>query len=194
MGSITSSAPVEIRKPGRRLTMLLGVPWLVIETSLGSLIVELNACRAPNTCANFLRYVDGECYDGGQFHRTVRLGNQPDSSVLIEVIQASKREDLAEDMFPPIELERTSETGLRHRSGAISMARSGPDSATSDFFICVGDQPELDFGGARNPDGQGFAVFGEVLWGMDVVLEIQKSPAEGQTLSPPIKILRVSRL
>ena len=72
------------------------------------------------------------------------------------------------------------------------MARDGPDTATSDFFICIGDQPELDFGGKRNPDGQGFAAFGRVVKGMDVVRTIQKSPADGQTLKPAIRIVRES--
>ena len=80
-----------------------------------------------------------------------------------------------------------------HKDGTISMARDGPDSAMSDFFICVGDQPELDFGGKRNPDGQGFAAFGRVVKGMDVVKKIQASKADGQTLTPPVKIIKVTR-
>lgn len=167
---------------------------LVISTSLGKIVVALEEGRAPKTCANFLQYVENGCYCGGHFHRTVRLDNQQTSPVLIEVVQASKREDLPDDMFPPVALERTSETGLSHLNGALSMARSEPDSATSDFFICVGDQPELDFGGARNPDGQGFAVFGEVLEGMEVVRQIQQSQAEGQKLTPPIEIIQIARL
>jgi peptidyl-prolyl cis-trans isomerase A (cyclophilin A) len=74
------------------------------------------------------------------------------------------------------------------------MARSGPDSATSSFFICIGDQPSLDFGGARNADGQGFAAFGRVVSGMDVVRKIHQAPAQGETLAPPVKILKVERL
>jgi peptidyl-prolyl cis-trans isomerase A (cyclophilin A) len=74
------------------------------------------------------------------------------------------------------------------------MARDGPDTATSDFFICIGDQPELDFGGKRNPDGQGFAAFGRVVKGMDVVKKIQGAEADGQTLKPPVKIVKVKRL
>jgi peptidyl-prolyl cis-trans isomerase A (cyclophilin A) len=85
-------------------------------------------------------------------------------------------------------------SGILHKDGTISMARSGPDTAVSDFFICIGDQPSLDFGGARNPDGQGFAAFGRVVAGMDVVRAIHKAPAEGETLSPPIVITRASRV
>ena len=88
----------------------------------------------------------------------------------------------------------TRDTGLRHLDGTISMARGTPDSATSDFFICVGDQPELDFGGKRNPDGQGFAAFGRVVRGIEVVRKIQGRPAVGQAITPPVRIITVRRL
>jgi peptidyl-prolyl cis-trans isomerase A (cyclophilin A) len=84
-------------------------------------------------------------------------------------------------------------TGLKHKDGTMLMARDGPDTATSDFFICIGDRPELDFGGKRNPDGQGFAAFGQVVRGMDVVRKIETSPADGQMLVPPVKVVRVVR-
>ncbi len=165
------------------------------ETAAGAFVVELDD-RAPATVENFLRYVDGGFYDGGRFHRTVTTqpDNQPDKSVKIDVIQAGADPAREAESFAPIALERTSVTGLRHVDGAMSMARDGPDSATSDFFVCVGDQPALDFGGRRNPDGQGFAVFGRVVEGMDVVRRIHRSAADGQTLSPPIAILRSRRL
>jgi peptidyl-prolyl cis-trans isomerase A (cyclophilin A) len=95
--------------------------------------------------------------------------------------------------FPPIKLERTNKTGIRHLDGTISMARDGPDTGTSDFFICIGNQPSLDFGGKRNPDGQGFAAFGRVLLGMDVVRRIQEAPAKGQALQPPVAITNIVR-
>src|SRR5205807_9659234 len=94
----------------------------------------------------------------------------------------------------PVKLERTNKTGLSHKDGTISMARDEPDTATFEFFLCLGDQPELDFGGKRNPDGQGFAAFGRVVKGMDVVKKIQAAPAEGQTLMPPAKILKITRI
>jgi peptidyl-prolyl cis-trans isomerase A (cyclophilin A) len=166
---------------------------VVIQTEKGDIEVELEAAKAPNTVANFLRYVDGKFYDGGRFHRTVRPDNQPDDKVKIEVIQAGVAPSEAKESFAPIKLERTRDTGLRHRDGTISMARDGPDTATSGFFLCVGDQPELDFGGKRNPDGQGFAAFGRVVKGMDVVKKIQAAPSEGQTLTPPVKIVKVVR-
>jgi peptidyl-prolyl cis-trans isomerase A (cyclophilin A) len=170
-----------------------GLVHVLIESEQGSIEVEVDAARAPITVANFLRYVDDGFYDGGQFHRTVTMGNQPNDTVRIEVIQAGVNPSRADERFEPIPLERTTLTGLAHHDGAISMARRTPDSAVSDFFICIGDQPSLDFGGPRNPDGQGFAAFGSVVRGMDVVRAIQSAPAEGQGLTPPVRILRVQR-
>jgi peptidyl-prolyl cis-trans isomerase A (cyclophilin A) len=166
---------------------------VIIETDKGDVEVALDAGRAPVTVANFLRYVDAKFYDGGRFHRTVKPDNQPDNKVKIEVIQGGTPPQKAKDDFPPIKLERTRDTKLSHKDGTISMARDGVDTATSDFFICIGDQPELDFGGKRNPDSQGFAAFGKVVKGMDVVKKIQSSAAEGQNLTPAVKIVKISR-
>jgi peptidyl-prolyl cis-trans isomerase A (cyclophilin A) len=166
---------------------------VLIVTDKGEIEVELDSSRAPKTVANFLRYVDGKFYQGGRFHRTVTRDNQPGNKVKIEVIQAGIDPGRTSDEFPPIPLERTRETKLRHQNGTISMARDGPDTATSDFFICLGDQPELDFGGKRNPDGQGFAAFGRVVKGMEVVRKIQRAPHKDQDLTPAIKILRIVR-
>lgn len=166
---------------------------VTVRTEMGDIVLEVDAARAPITAANFLRYVDAGRYDGGGFHRSVRLDNQPGKTALIEVIQAGVKPDLSPADYPPIPLERTSKTGLRHHDGTLSMARDGADTATSDFFVCIGEQPALDFGGKRNPDGQGFAAFGRVLKGMDVVRRIQMSPADGQRLTPPILILSARR-
>jgi peptidyl-prolyl cis-trans isomerase A (cyclophilin A) len=171
-----------------------GSPRVLIRTERGDIEVEVDTARAPATAANFLRYVDGGFYEGGRFHRTVRLSNQPGQSVKIEVIQAGVNPSRESGGFPPIALERTTVTGLRHKDGVVSMARDGPDTATSDFFICIADQPSLDEGGRRNPDGQGFAAFGRVLKGMEVVRAIQASPADGQHLTPPIVIRSARRL
>lgn len=163
-----------------------------LDTDLGVILLELATDQAPRTVANFLRYVDAKAYDGGRFWRTVRLDNQPDKPVKIEVIQggaASEERDL-----PPVPLERTRDTGLRHRDGTVSMARGTPDSATNEFFICLGDQPELDFGGRRNPDGQGFAAFGRVLAGMEVVRKIQMGADRDQALLRPVRIHRAARV
>lgn len=170
-----------------------GIP-IVIETSLGTIRAELDSANAPATVANFLRYVDAHAYDRGRFHRTVRMDNQPDSPVKIEVIQGGAAPDSSRPRWPPVPLERTSVTGLRHLDGTLSMARSGPDTATSDFFICINAQPELDFAGKRNPDGQGFAAFGRVTDGMAIVRRIQAQPASAQSLMPPITIIRIARV
>ncbi|NNF15015.1 MAG: peptidylprolyl isomerase [Gemmatimonadetes bacterium] len=170
---------------------LVGVR-VAMHTEAGVFELVLDTVRAPITATNFLRYVDAGGYSDGYFHRTVRDDNQPTDSVKIDVVQGSRARGF--EGFGRIPLERTSLTGLRHEDGAISMARGGPDTASSDFFICVGPQPELDFGGARNPDGQGFAVFGEVVSGMEVVRRIHEADAEGQRLTPPIAILFMERI
>jgi peptidyl-prolyl cis-trans isomerase A (cyclophilin A) len=185
-GTQTGATPVRVR----------------VQTSLGDIVLELDPVRAPKTTANFLRYVDAGHYDGGTFHRTVKMDNQPESPVKIEVIQAGVSADKAKTGFEAIALERTNATGLKHVDGAVSMARGAPDSATSGWFICINDQPSLDFGGARNPDGQGFAAFGRVVSGMEVVRKIQQAPSssnrtsntEAQRLTPPIPITKVSRV
>ncbi|MCW5556998.1 MAG: peptidylprolyl isomerase, partial [Verrucomicrobiae bacterium] len=114
--------------------------------ALGDIEVELDARDAPITTANFLRYVQEGLYGGGSFFRTVTAGNQPTNRVKIAVIQAQANSDRTNQYAPPIVLERTRDTGLKHRDGTISMARDLPDSAQHHFFICIGDQPELDFG------------------------------------------------
>lgn len=168
---------------------------VLIQTELGDIEIEVDAKRAPITAENFLKYVDAGYYDGGSFHRTVKLNpdNQPNNKIKIEVIQAGVNPEKAQQRFPPIKLEGASVTGLKHKNGVISMGRLEADTAVSEFFICIGDQPELDFGGQRNPDGQGFAAFGRILTGMDVVRKIHQSPAEEQGLTPSIKIIAVKR-
>ncbi len=165
-----------------------------IQTDMGNIDLELYSSKAPVTVENFLKYVDGGFYSGGRFHRTVTMENQPNNDVRIEVIQAGINPDRREESLPSIALERTSDTGLRHVDGAISMARGGPDSARSDFFICINFQPSLDFGGDRNADGQGFAAFGKVVLGMDIVRKIQVAPYEEQRLEPPVRIQSITRI
>lgn len=167
---------------------------VALQTEKGRIVIDVDTVNAPVTAQNFLKYVQAGFYDGGAFHRTVKPDNQPQNRIRIQVVQAGVNPDRRKDEFAPIPLERTAKTGLKHVDGAISMARSLPDSATSDFFICIGPQPSLDFGGMRNPDGQGFAAFGRVLEGMDVVKAIQTAPAEGQSLRPPVRILKATRL
>lgn len=164
-----------------------------MQTEKGDIEIELYPDKAPATVANFLRYVDAKMYDDGRFYRAVKPDNQPNSTVKIEVIQALSTPGREKDQFDPIKLERTRDTKLSHKDGTLSLARDGPDTGQDEFFICIGDQPELDFGGKRNPDGQGFAAFGRVTKGMDVVKKIQSAPANGQTLTPAIKIVKVTR-
>ena len=163
----------------------------LIETSLGDIEIEVYPQKAPNTVANFLKYVDNQLYDGSSFFRVTTPANEAEREIRIEVIQGG---DVPEDeMFDPIEMENTQMTGIKHKNGTVSMARMGPNTATSHFFICIGDQPELDFNGKRNPDGQGFAAFGKVTKGMEVVRSIQSGKEKGQYLIEPIIIHRIIR-
>jgi peptidyl-prolyl cis-trans isomerase A (cyclophilin A) len=174
-------------------------PLVVFETEKGNIEIDLDTVHAPLTAANFLKYVDGKFYDDGTINRAVRPDNTIRHDVEIQVIQFQSNPARRREQFPPVALERTSATGLKHVDGAVSMARNGPDTATASFSIVIGDQPEMDFGGKRNPDGQGFAVFGHVVRGMDVVKAIHASPtgARGaygpESLDPPIKILKAYR-
>jgi peptidyl-prolyl cis-trans isomerase A (cyclophilin A) len=137
--------------------------------------------------------VDGGRYRGATFYRAVTPDNQPDKPVRIEVVQGGLGFEEQPGALPPIAHETTAQTGVRHLDGTLSMARDQPGSASSEFFICLGDQPELDFGGRRNPDGQGFAAFGRVVAGMEVARTIQRRPAAGQMLAPPVAILAIER-
>ena len=169
------------------------LPHVVFRTERGEIEMEIDTIRAPVSGKNFLRYVDGGFFTNGSFYRVVRPDNQPNDSIRIEVIQAGASREKRGQGFPPIELERTSTTGLKHLDGTISMARAGPNTATSSFFICLGPQPALDFGGMRNPDGQGFAAFGRVVRGLDVARRIQGEAANGQNLVTPVVINDATR-
>lgn len=169
-------------------------------TALGNILLEIDVANAPLTAANFLAMVDSEFYDGASFYRSVTYANDR-GSPKIEVIQGGLGDRPAP--LEPIDHESTKATGLRHVDGAISMARGDVGTASSEFFICIGDQPGLDFGAERNPDRQGFAVFGRVLSGMDVVRQIQQQEAtgasdseytSGQILTNPVVITRVRRV
>ena len=167
-----------------------------IETPHGAIDLAVDTTRAPVTAANFLKYVDAGLYDGGRFHRATRADNYTPSlpnRPLLEIIQGGIDPAKKAQGFPAIPLERTSVTGLKHVVGVVSMARGGPDSATSDFFILLNDQPSLDYGGMRFDDGQGAAAFGRVVRGLDVVRTIQQQPVEQQRLTPPVPIIKISR-
>ncbi len=167
-------------------------PQVEMKTPYGNILIEIYEDKAPITAGNFLRYVDEGRFKDAVFYRVVTPDNQPDNDIKIEVIQGGLFEDDHTDALPPIRHETTKETGIKHLDGTISMARNEPGSASSEFFICIGDQPELDFGGKRNADGQGFAAFGRVVKGMDVVRKIQGLPEKDQMLIEkiPIKIVK----
>jgi peptidyl-prolyl cis-trans isomerase A (cyclophilin A) len=173
---------------------------VLMATGLGPIELEIYTNAAPITADNFLRLVDGQHLDGGMFYRTVSPDNDNGNPV-ISVIQGGIGD--AEGPFPPITHETTSDTGLLHIDGAISMARGEVGTATTEFFICIGEQPALDFGASRNPDQQGFAVFGRVVRGMDVVKAIHEhrsdAPTEseymqGQIFEEPVAIISVRRV
>jgi len=164
---------------------------IVIKTELGDITLKLYTDKAPVTTNNFLQYVHENRLKEATFYRTVTMDNQADNNIKIEVIQGGLFEDDHPKALSPIVHETTELTGILHKDGVISMARNEPGTATCEFFICIGDQPSLDYGGERNPDGQGFAAFGKVVKGMDVVHKIHESQADGQWLEPRIKILSV---
>ncbi len=169
-------------------------------TNLGIVDIEINVAAAPISANNFLRLVDGEHMDGTTFYRSVSPEND-NGNPPISVIQGGNGS--GDSPFGPIAHETTEDTGLLHLNGAISMARGDVDTASTEFFICIGDQPALDFGALRNPDAQGFAVFGYVVDGMDVVHAIHQQPSDapvdsaymaGQILEEPVEVISIRRV
>ena len=173
---------------------------VTLDTAAGEIDVEVLADRAPQSAADFLRYVDRGLYDGAVFYRTVRADNDH-GTPKIEVVQGGLLDE--GKALPPVAHETTRDTGIPHRDGTVSLARGAPGTGSAAaFFVCVGEQPALDFGGMRNPDGQGFAAFGRVVRGMDAVRKIHAMPANapspepytrGQLLSEPVTIRRAWR-
>lgn len=177
---------------------------LIMETAFGPVGIEVYPEHAPITAGNFLQYVDNGYYNGGAFYRTVKPGND-NNPLPINVIQGGINASMSADFeapLAPIAHEGTKTSGLRHDDGALSMARFTPGTAQSEFFISIGENPVLDEGGMRNPDGLGFAVFGKVTDGMEIIRSIHQEPAngpapdpyvEGQVLAPTIEILSIRR-
>lgn len=168
---------------------------VALDTSAGRIVVAVHADKAPVTAANFLRYVDGKRFDGTVFYRGV---GAPDYGF----VQGGAQNDRAR-VLPPIAHEPTTQTGLSHDDGALSMARYAPGSATGDFFIVLGKMPGMDAHPEAPGDNQGFAVFAHVVEGMDVVraiLTMPKSPTagegvmKGQMLEQPVKIITARRI
>jgi peptidyl-prolyl cis-trans isomerase A (cyclophilin A) len=172
---------------------------VLIDTAMGPIEVLLDMGRAPISAGDFLKYVDRGLYAGGAFYRTVRPDDDP-APIKIDVVQGGLTDD--SKYLDPIAHESTSHTGLRHRNGTISIARDAVGTGTAGaFFICIGDQPELDFGGRRNPDGQGFAAFGHVTSGMKLVRAMWSMRTQGpmgsptgQLIASPVAILGARRV
>jgi peptidyl-prolyl cis-trans isomerase A (cyclophilin A) len=185
-------------------TVVAETVTVVMKTSAGDIRLDLYPEAAPITVENFLRYVDENYYDNTHFYRVVRMDNQAQNKIKIEVIQGGLGMEELDLPFEPIVHETTQVTGILHKDGVLSMGRLEPGTATTEFFICINDQPELDFGGERNPDGQGFASFGKVVTGMGVIRRIQKMSTDtppqenleytsGQMLLDPVLIYGISR-
>lgn len=173
-----------------------GKPRVVIRTTRGAIVVELEDRRAPLTTANFLHYVDAQAYDAGTFFRASRTPGVPGDGTIVAAPPPKVRP------FPPIRHESTTKTGLRHRDGTISLGRFATGTATHNFFICAGDQPYLDAHPGEPGDNQGYAAFGQVVSGMAVVRKILSLPTNGATkfkdqrgqwLKPPVTILSARR-
>ena len=157
---------------------------VTLQTTIGDIHIELYSEKAPITVANFLRYTDEGYFDNTSFYRTVRYEND-NGSPKIEVIQGGIGD--GEKVYPTIKHESTKLSGLQHLDGVLSMSRGAVDTATSDFFICIGDQLGLDYGASRNSDGMGFAAFGRVTNGMDIVRKIHQLPSDKHTVNSYVK-------
>ena len=168
---------------------------VAFETGMGRIVIALDRGRAPVTTANFLRYIDAKRFDGESFYRALKMTGGEGG-----LIQGGIRSD-SRKLFPPIAHEPTDKTGIKNVAGTISMARLEPGSARADFFILTTDIPGFDAGDPSDPPG--YAAFGRVTEGMDVVNKIFAAPVsptlgegamKGQLLDPPVKILKAARV
>ncbi len=170
-------------------------PHVMIYTEAGDIELELYPDKAPKSVAAFLSYVDSGYYTHSSFYRVLSLDNQPMGTAATQLIQGGVWATRPQrDSLPGIPHESTQQTGLLHENGTVSLARLAPGTATTEFFICIDKQPGFDYGGAANPDGQGYAAFGKVVSGMEVVFKIYQKPEENQYFSPPVRISKITRL
>src|SRR6476659_7234060 len=171
-------------------------PRVLIETSFGDIEVELYPEKAPASVAAFLSYVDSGLYKNSSFYRVLKEENQPSSSFKSELIQGGiwQTNSKKELSLPGIPHETTKQSGILHTNGTISLARTTPGTASSEFFICIGDQPSYDYGGDANPDKQGYAAFGKVIKGMDIVRKIHRQSDYEESFDPPVPIFNIKRL
>ena len=171
------------------------IPHVLIHTQAGDIEVELYARQAPKTAAAFLSYVDSGFYKNSSFYRVLNDDNQSSDAPKSELIQGGiwKTRYQKAVSLPGIPHETTRQTHILHKDGVISLARTAPGTATTEFFICIGDQPGFDYGGDNNPDGQGYAAFGKVVKGLDIVQHIYARPENNQSFDPPITIYNIVR-
>ncbi len=170
-------------------------PRVVIETKFGEIEAELYPMQAPKSVAAFLSYVDSGFYKNSLFYRVLNDENQPSNAAKAELIQGGmwRTNYKKSRSVPGIPHETTQQTKILHKDGTLSLAREAPGSASTEFFICLGDQPGLDYGGENNPDLQGYAAFGRVIKGMDVVKRIHRQPDDNQSFDPPVYIFDIKR-
>lgn len=170
-------------------------PIVKIKTSLGTIYIELYPEKAPKTCAAFLSYVNDNLFENSSFYRILNKENQPSDASKSELIQGGIWESSSSkaQSLQGIAHEGTNVTGILHKRGTISLARQDTGTATSEFFILVDDDAEYDFGGDANPDKQGYAAFGQVIKGMDVVNKIYNQPVNGQRFQKSIPIYKIAR-
>jgi peptidyl-prolyl cis-trans isomerase A (cyclophilin A) len=170
-------------------------PHVLIRTQAGDIEVELYPRQAPRTAGAFLSYVDSGFYKNCSFYRVLNKDNQVMGAGFSQLIQGGiwKTNHARAVSLPGVPHETTQLTHILHADGVISLARMAPGTATTEFFICLGDQPGFDYGGDNNPDGQGYAAFGKVVKGMDVVRAIYAMPENDQSFTPPVAILSITR-
>jgi peptidyl-prolyl cis-trans isomerase A (cyclophilin A) len=171
-------------------------PHILIKTQVGDIELELYPDNAPVTVKAFLTYVDSGFYRNSSFYRVLNDDNQSSDAPKSELIQGgiwktNYKKAISQSGIPH---ESTKQTHILHTDGVISLARTTPGTAGTEFFICVGNQPGFDFGGDNNPDGQGYAAFGKVVKGLDVIRNIYSQPENNQSFTPRVPIFNIIRL
>ncbi len=169
-------------------------PQIIIKTSLGNIDAELYPLQAPNTVAAFLSYIDSGLYKKSSFYRLTFLESIT-SSQYTGIIQGGiwQTNNAVASTLPGIPHESPKQTGLSHTDGTLSLARTTAGSANSEFFICIGDQTAYDNGADLNSDGLGFAAFGRITAGMDIVYKIHKQHTNGEAFVKPVEIIAIER-
>jgi len=170
-------------------------PHIIIETEAGDIEIEIYPGKAPVTAASFLSYIDAGYYKHSSFYRVLTNDNQPSNAPKANLIQGGiwKTNYKKANSLPGIRHEPTNKTTILHKDGVISLARQAPGTATTEFFICIGDQPGFDYGGENNPDGQGYAAFGKVVKGMEIANRIYNRQSYEQSFDPPVSIINIIR-